>query len=650
VWLSLSTAAASLGALGCGETDPTTSKHYARLNVGDRAALPVPNANVSVTVEHHATDGERVSLSGAADSPGSRFMLKGRGDELRGWLVLRDQNRAYSYETVDGELWVTEVPVEHIYPVCDLPRRPKSARVGFRQVSPALAGGPSFIGNYAGQDLMTLQSRPGSAKVIYLDIRESMNGDTPIDFSKEEMWKGWASVAAGFSSFDVNVTTDADVYDAAGVQNSGIALFEPTDERAACALGAFGTREACMIYTGPGAEPEEGYGVGRTTLHELGHLMGLLHDGTGSEEYFPGLPEFDWAPIMGNYYAHAGDEALNQWSNGEYDGANNDEDDLEIITENLPYLADDVPAATPLLISGTAVSADDNFGQIARTGDSDEYSFTIGASGHATLNVDRIEYVGGSMLDVDARIVNQSGTELATDNPKAERGARLDLDLPAGNYKLVVRGAAEGTPSDGFSNYSSLGYYGIRGTITGAVTGGGGMGGMGGTAGGAGSAGGGAAAGGAAGVAGASSGGDGGGGVSAGGTGGFPGGAAGSGGALAGGGAGGNAGLGGGVNVGGTSGGGASAGGSSGTTQGGTSAGTSGSAGTNGGGGSAGTMPAVLGGSSGQPSPNKPTAQDEGCSCRVVGAPSDHGPRSLVWLALGLAGLLRLRRRARTAA
>jgi MYXO-CTERM domain-containing protein len=460
------------------------------------------------------------------------------------------------------------------------------------------------------------------------------------------MWKGWASVAAGFSSFDVNVTTDSDVYDAAGVQNSGVALFEPTDERAACALGAFGTREPCMIYTGPGAEPEEGYGVGRTTLHELGHLLGLLHDGTGSEEYFGGLREFDWAPIMGNYYAHAGEEALNQWSKGEYEGANNDENDLEIITENLPYVADDVPTLEPLQISGTAVSAEDNFGQIARSTDSDEFSFTIAGSGHATLNIDRIEYIGGSMLDVDARIVNQSGTELATDNPKAERGAHLDLDLPAGDYKLVVRGAAEGTPADGFSNYSSLGYYGIRGTVTGAVTGGG----MGGMAGSAGMAGAGAGAGGA-GAGGTASGGNGGGGVNGGGSGGLTGGAAGtsgSGGALAGGGAGGNAGLGGGVNAGGTSNGGAPAAGSSGTTQGGAGA-VTGGAGTSGG-GSAGTMPAVLGGSTSQPGPSKPALQDEGCSCRVVGARSDRAPRTLVWFALGLAGLVRLRRRARSAA
>lgn len=651
LWRSLSTGATWLLLLGCGGTETTSLHDYARLEVGDRIALPVPGSSIGASIEHHAVDGERIALSGAADAPSSRFMLKGAGENLRGWLVLRDRNLAFSYESVDGALELTEVPLERIYPVCDLPRAPKHPRTAAREVLPATSADLPFIGAYAGEDLLRLQSRPGASKVIYLDIRESMNGDTPIDFSKEEMWKGWASVAAGFSSFDVNVTTDADVYEAAGVQNSGVALFEPTDERAECALGAFGSREACRIFTGPAAEPEQGYGVGRTTLHELGHLVGLDHDRTGSEEYFSGFAEFDWAPIMGNYYAHSGSEALNQWSKGEYNGSVNDEDDLEIITQSLPYLEDDVPAPKPLQIAGTQVALDENRGQIARTADSDEFTFTIAGSGHATLNVERIEYIGGSMLDVDARIVNASGTELAANNPKAARGARLDVDLPAGDYKLVVRGASEGTPANGFSNYSSLGYYGIRGSVTGAVTGSAGMagtGGIGGMGGSAGTSGAGNAGGGAAGSGGTSHGGEGGatnGGAGAGnaGTAGF----AGNGGPASGGA--GNAGLGGGTS--GTSAGGVAAGGANpggagnagaGNAAGGAQAGMAG-------GGQGGTAGALAGSAGAQPSANRPTPPvDDGCACRAAGARVSGPKRSLGFLA-ALAWLLRARRRVNAA-
>ena len=43
------------------------------------------------------------------------------------------------------------------------------------------------------------------------------------------------------------------------------------------------------------------------------------------------------------------------------------------------------------------------------------------------------------------------------------------LSLTAGTYRLVVRGGAEGTPQNGFSNYSSLGWYAMKGTLAGAI-------------------------------------------------------------------------------------------------------------------------------------------------------------------------------------
>jgi hypothetical protein len=43
------------------------------------------------------------------------------------------------------------------------------------------------------------------------------------------------------------------------------------------------------------------------------------------------------------------------------------------------------------------------------------------------------------------------------------------LNLSAGNYRLVIAGGAEGTPSNGFSNYSSLGYYGMKGSLVGST-------------------------------------------------------------------------------------------------------------------------------------------------------------------------------------
>ena len=96
--------------------------------------------------------------------------------------------------------------------------------------------------------------------------------------------------------------------------------------------------------------------------------MGLRHDGTaGGSEYFRGLPAFKWCPIMGANTPKTtwAQDALFQWSKGEYEGASNKEDDLAIISKNLPFRKDDIPDTKPLIFrNGAEVSPDDNRGLI----------------------------------------------------------------------------------------------------------------------------------------------------------------------------------------------------------------------------------------------------------------------------------------------
>jgi MYXO-CTERM domain-containing protein len=165
-------------------------------------------------------------------------------------------------------------------------------------------------------------------------------------------------------------------------------------------------------------------------------------------------------------------DALFQWSKGEYTGASNKEDDLAILSKNLPFKKYDIPTSKPLVIrNGAEVSAADNRGLIETNTDSDTFTFST-AGGRAMLTVDRLEFVGGAYLDVEAQIQNAGGMMLARSNEMVSRKAVLDVMLPAGTYNLIVKGGAEGTPMNGFSSYSSLGYYGIAGTIN-AATGGG---------------------------------------------------------------------------------------------------------------------------------------------------------------------------------
>ena len=105
---------------------------------------------------------------------------------------------------------------------------------------------------------------------------------------------------------------------------------------------------------------------------------------------------------------------------------------------------------------------------IERNTDVDHFTFTLGtAGGRVNLVIDRTEHIGGSMLDVQAYIKDSNGYTVAQSNKQVNRSASFNIDLSQGSYTLEIKGGAEGSPSHGFSNYSSVGHYAIEGQITG---------------------------------------------------------------------------------------------------------------------------------------------------------------------------------------
>jgi MYXO-CTERM domain-containing protein len=477
-----------------------------------RYALPTPTPRTVQTLVQKLDEGSNwFSMIGrAADADSSKFMLKGNERGVYGWLVYPEQDLAYEYTTsAEGVVQVEQVPVTKIFAVCNVPEgahepateADEAATVARLEV-PARAAKPfpPHVGKYPGGDVRKLQSRPDATKVWYIDITDTMNGDTPKDpQSKEDVFRTWAITAATMYPFNVNVTTDAEVYEKAGVENSGCTemIQEGIGDRSGCGLGTFGSRSCCQNHVYGNA-----YGTGRIVNHEAGHGWGLRHDGgDDGGEYFNGFDEFEWTPLMGNVWpGDRWDEALFQFSKGQYESATNDEDDFEVINESIDYVEDDIPQTTTLTLDGATVARTSNWGQIHRNTDSDTWTFKVGSAGHATLKIDRLEDKGGGMLDVDATLVDSTGKELAHDNPKAARYANIDVALAPGDYKLVLKGGAEGDLMEGFPNYSSVGLYYIEGTISGGVSSGGGTGGMAGASGGGGTGSGGTGSGGTAGA------------------------------------------------------------------------------------------------------------------------------------------------------
>src|SRR5207249_904895 len=107
--------------------------------------------------------------------------------------------------------------------------------------------------------------------------------------------------------------------------------------------------------------------IAEAVSHEVGHTLGLNHDGTSTVGYYSG--QGNWAPIMGVGYYHE----VTQWSKGEYADANNTQDDLAIIQGYISYRADDhgntIGTATPL--TGPDISAS---GVIEKSTDVDMWS------------------------------------------------------------------------------------------------------------------------------------------------------------------------------------------------------------------------------------------------------------------------------------
>jgi PKD repeat protein len=351
------------------------------------------------------------------------------------------------------------------------------------------------LGPFPYENTFKLHSRPGSNRVIFLDFDGhvtsgtswntsytngqpinsapySLDGD-PSTFNTAEqdaIQYIWQRVAEDFAPFDVDVTTeepgDAAIFrsSTSDLQYGSRAVISPTNFTGQSIggiayVGVFnyvGTnyKPAFVMTSGLGNNEKN---IAEATSHEVGHNLGLSHDGTASVGYYQG--HGDWAPIMGvGYY-----RSVTQWSKGEYPGANQTQDDLAIIQSYGAALIPDDHGntnASATALSGTNVNA---AGVISTRTDVDVFQFSTG-SGNVTLNFNVAPR--GPNLDIQARISDANGNTVATVNP-AGLPASFSGTLAAGVYYITVDGVGAGDLTTGYSDYASLGQYSISGTLVG---------------------------------------------------------------------------------------------------------------------------------------------------------------------------------------
>jgi PKD repeat protein len=359
-----------------------------------------------------------------------------------------------------------------------------------------------------------LHSRPGAQRVIYLDFNGHLATGTawnsyyglsaidspafdldgnPSSFNtaeQERIQYIWQRVAEDYAPFNVDVTTEEPPADAMARSSTndltfGTRVVITTDWTAntskPCGCGGFAYvgvfddttefyKPAYVFYNRLGSGNEK-Y-VAEATSHEVGHNLGLSHDGqTGGSAYYAGhgTGATSWAPIMGVGYS----KSLVQWSKGEYPNANNTEDDLARIPMfGAPLRADDhgdgIATATPLTATtnGTSVTLS-NDGVISTRTDVDVFSFSSGP-GAITLNINPA--ARSANLDIQAELYDAGGTLVASSNPTDALNASISVsNANAGTYYLKVNGVGKGDLATGYSDYASLGQYVITGSAPAAA-------------------------------------------------------------------------------------------------------------------------------------------------------------------------------------
>lgn len=353
---------------------------------------------------------------------------------------------------------------------------------------------------FPNSETFKLHSRPGARLIVYLDFTGHTTSNTPwndpgtsfttppysIDadtatYNNQEhaaIQSVWRRMAEDFAPFDVDVTTEEPNEalllrsNNADAQYGMRVLFGP-DQMATGAGGvAFvGSFDAvrtsdpipCFVFAGQGETSVKF--MSEAGSHEVGHTVGLYHDGLagGVAEYYTGhgAGALSWAPIMGVGYSRD----VVQWSKGEYANASQTQDDYAVISSFIPFVADD-HGNTLAAASVLPDNALDAGGVIRGAGDLD--LIKIGCGRGALSVTSKVSNQSPNLrmklelLDADGIVLN-SVTAAGTAGNMAPAALTYTITTK-GFYYLRVSGVASGDANTGYTDYASAGRYGMTGT------------------------------------------------------------------------------------------------------------------------------------------------------------------------------------------
>lgn len=303
-----------------------------------------------------------------------------------------------------------------------------------------------------------LQSRPGATNCILLwNTGLSNSGYIMYTVSPSLELKVFNTVSEDFYPFDVNVTTDTNVYKSYPVKNRAAGVYVKAGGKATW-LGCFGKSKKAHAEFGPEVN---------TPSHELGHVLGVSHDA--------GYMSGDWpvAMILGGGQVENGPTLrgpITHWYNGYKNKTHNQEDDLGIISRFLGYIKDDHTDPVPITINeNNTITPDKNVGGIQNQSDVDEWTFSLLKEDVVSFTI-KPNAIRSPNLFVGSWITNEYNDTVAMGVSAGKYNMESHIEsvsLPSGKYTLHIDGIA---PKDTWLNdYSSFGPYRIFGEIKNAV-------------------------------------------------------------------------------------------------------------------------------------------------------------------------------------
>jgi hypothetical protein len=336
-------------------------------------------------------------------------------------------------------------------------------------------------------------SYPGAPATIYLDFDgQHVTGTAwnwggpitaqPAPLSNADITEIFNRVAEDYRIFNINITTDSAVYNAAPLFQRARIIVTPSSAWYGNAGGVAYVGSFTWGDNTPGWVFSNLLGnnvkyIAEACSHEAGHTLGLQHQSQYNTncskiaEYNggQGSGEIGWAPIMGvGYYKN-----LTTWHNGtNATGCNVYQRDIDIIadtTNGFGFRTDDhsdrYDSATNINVSGLTFNAS---GLVNQSTDKDVFRIFLTHTQNLKLTVVP-QNVGsanaGANVDIQMSLLDGDGDTIGRYNPSLLLNAGIDTNLAPGPYYLV----AEGTGNVNLSDYGSLGYYVLNGALNNAL-------------------------------------------------------------------------------------------------------------------------------------------------------------------------------------